>query len=248
MDFYSFPPIAVILDTAHTIVTVLAGAVAPVAGEAAAAAAIVILTVLVRTLLIPVGISQVRAELTRKRLAPRIQELQRRHKKNPELLQRKTMELYAAEKASPFAGCLPMLLQLPVLSALYGLFILHTIHGSPNALLGETILGVPLGASLVSGPGWPGAIVFMVLLMLIALVAWGSRRLAKASLQTQPDASGPLRNLGGVLGWMPFLTVVFGALVPLAATLYLTVTTAWTLGERVVLHRILTPRSGAAES
>ena len=64
--------------------------------------------VVVRALLIPVGVSQVRAEFTRRRLAPQLAELQRRHGKDRETLARKTMELYQAEKTSPFAGMLPL--------------------------------------------------------------------------------------------------------------------------------------------
>lgn len=51
---------------------------------------------------------------------PKIQELQEKYKNNKQVLQQKTMELYKEEKVNPMGGCLPMLLQLPLL---YGLFI-----------------------------------------------------------------------------------------------------------------------------
>lgn len=249
MDFYSFAPIAAVLDVAYTAVTALSSLLTPLAGGGSAAIAIVIITLLVRAALIPVGISQVRAEFTRRRLAPGLQELQRRHKKNPELLQRKTMELYSAEKASPFAGCLPTLAQAPVLSIVYGLFILGSINGHPNALLTEQLLGVPLGTSLVaSGLAWPDLAVFLVLLAAIAGVSWGSRVVALRFAQGATDgAPAALQRLGGAMSWLPFVTVLFAAIVPLAATLYLTVTTAWTLGERMILRRLLAPGSGGAE-
>jgi len=116
VDFYAFPPIAAVLDTAYNAVTAVASLLTPLVGSASAAVAVIVITLLVRTALVPVGISQVKAEFTRKRLAPKLQELQRKYKKKPELLQRKTMELYAAEKAPPMAGRLPTLLQVPVLS------------------------------------------------------------------------------------------------------------------------------------
>ncbi|MHA6667691.1 YidC/Oxa1 family membrane protein insertase [Homoserinimonas sp. A447] len=242
MDFYSFAPIAAVLDTAYNAVTALITLLDPITGAASATAAIVLITLLVRTALIPVGVSQVRAEFTRKRLAPLLQELQRKYKKKPEVLQRKTMELYAAEKASPLAGCLPTLLQAPVLSTVYGLFILGSINGHTNALLSERLLGVPLGASLISGPGWPGALVFAGIMVVLAVVAWLSRRIAVKNAPTMTDAAPPaLQNLAGPLSWLPFLTVVFAAVVPLAATLYLALTTAWTLVERIILRRLLAP-------
>lgn len=252
MDFYSFAPIAAVLDGAYTVVTGFASLLDPIAGAASAAIAIVLITLLVRAVLVPVGRSQVRAEFTRLRLAPQLKELQLKYKKNPELLQRKTMELYTREKASPLAGCLPTLAQAPVLSAVYGLFILTVINGHPNALLSEQLGGVPLGMSLVAlvntGQGLPGVLVFGVLLALIATTAWLSRRVtlrfsASQGLPTVPmdAAGGVLRNMSGVLSWLPFMTVVFAAIVPLAATLYLAVTTAWTLAERVILRRVLGP-------
>jgi YidC/Oxa1 family membrane protein insertase len=209
VDFYSFAPIAAVLDGAYTVVTTLASWLAPIAGSASAAIAIVLITLLVRTALIPVGRSQVRAELSRQRLAPQLQELQRRYKKNPEVLQRRTMELYAREKASPFAGCLPTLAQAPVLSAVYGLFILATIAGHPNLLLVEQLGGVPLGTSLVAllggGAVWPGVLVFVALLALIGTTAWFSRRVAlafsarasAATTQVTAAAAAPARR------WMP---------------------------------------------
>ena len=245
MNFYDFPPIAAALDAASNLVTGLAAALEPLAGGASAAAAIVLVTLLVRVLLIPVGISQGRAEITRRRLAPLLRELQRKHSKDPEALQRATMKLYADEKASPLAGCLPVLLQAPVVSLLYGLFVHPDIAGHGNALLDARLLDVPLGRSFVAalGGGEPAQLgVFAVLLVVIALVSWLARRVAlrQAALTPVPEGTpGAVAQLTGVLSWMPFLTVLFAAFVPLAATLYLTVTTTWTLCERSIVRRVL---------
>ncbi len=256
MDFYSFAPIAAILDGVYTAVTAIALWLTPLTGGASAALAIVLITLLVRFALIPVGRAQVRAEFTRARLAPRLRELQKRFKKNPELLQRKTMELYAQEKASPIAGCLPTLAQAPVLSAVYGLFILPTIAGHPNLLLAERLGGVPLGTSffafLGGGSLWPRALVFVGLLLVIGTTAWFSRRVALRYAESQKVADAPaaegmaatMERMGGTLSWLPFITLVFASVVPLAATLYLSVTTAWTLLERIVLRRMMAQREG----
>lgn len=251
MDIYSFPPIAAVLDFAYTIVTFLATALTPIAGASATALAIVVITMLVRAALIPVGRSQVRAEFTRRRLAPKLRELQRRYGKNPEVLQRKTMELYTEEKASPLAGCLPTLIQAPIVSVVYGLFILGTINGHPNGLLTETLAGVPLGTSLLTliggGQAWPGVIVYILLLAVIATVAGLQRRATRAAAaeagQSSETAAIPgMANVASALSWLPFITVIFAAIVPLAATLYLTITTTWTLVERTLLRRIYAAR------
>jgi len=250
MDLYSFAPIATVLDLAYSFVVALADGLTPIAGVSATALAIVVLTLVVRTALIPVGVSQVRAELTRKRIAPKLQALQRRYKKNPQLLQQKMLELYREEKTSPLAGMLPTLLQAPVLSIVYGLFILGTINGHPNGLLTEALAGVPLGDSLFAliggGAVWPGLLVYLGLLAVLAVVAATSRIVARRFALPQPDATPAMQRMTAWLGWLPFITVVFAAIAPLAAAIYLAVTTTWTLGERVLLRRILARRSEAA--
>ena len=185
-------------------------------------AAIVVLTVIVRALLIPVGISQTKAEWNRRRLAPALAQLRERHKKNPQKLQEKTLELYKKEGVSLFAGIGPALAQAPVLAIVYGLFVRASIDGHANALLAATLLNVPLGAHLLTG-GVAGVAIFAVLLLVIAASALVTRRMTTAT---------------GWLSWLPLIAVPFAAIVPLAATLYITVSTLWTLAERAVLRRI----------
>lgn len=272
MNLYALPPIAAVLDGAYTVVIELSSLLNPVFGDAAAALVVVLVTVLVRAALIPVGISRVRAELTRRRLAPQLAELKREYGKNRELLQRKTIQLYAHEKASPVAGCLPALAQLPVVSTVYGLFSLAVINAHPNLLLLQQLAGVNLGTSFLallgSGGAWPGVLVFATLLAVIAAVTWLSRRIAVNEARSASPQSGAPRSVGaglasqpagadtqpsgiqnptGPLSWLPFITVAVAAMVPSAATLYLTVTTAWTLAERVIVRRILDPGVSAAQ-
>lgn len=253
MNIYEFAPIKALISAAYWAVSALSDLLAPLAGGASAALAVIALTVLVRIVLIPVGRSQVKAGITRERIAPKLQEIQKRYQKNPELLQRKTMELYAAEKASPFAGCLPVLAQMPVLMAVYGLFILPEIGGEPNELLSRTFLGIPLGTGFLGqinsgGATWVSALVFLSIMAIIAVVAQFSRRLLtpptppqqpraqpQPGMPAMPDLSGMMR----VMSFMPFMTAVIAAFVPLAAALYLMTTTTWTLLERLVLRKVM---------
>ena len=244
MDLYAFPPIAAILDAAYTGLRALASLLEPVAGPAAAAASVILLTLLVRAALIPAGVAQAKAEQTRRRLAPKLKALQQRHKRDRERLQRETMKLYADEKASPLAGCLPMLAQAPVIAIVYTLFLHASIAGHANALLTEQLLGVPLGASLVgvigTGAAAPATLaVFAGVLAVIVIVAEITRRAFRPPVDDAPDAS-PLAGAGmaRVAGLLQFTTAVFAMFVPLAAALYLATTVAWTLAQRVVLRRI----------
>lgn len=253
MNVYESLPIRVMLEAAYWLVTMLSTVIEPIAGTASAAVAIVLLTIAVRAVLLPVGLSQMKAGMTRQCLAPQISELQRRYRKNPELLQRKTKELYAKEKASPFAGCLPVLAQVPVLMAVYGLFITPTIGGHPNQLLTQSFLGVPLDAGMIGqistgDVSWASAAVFIALILLVALIAQASRRLLSTQptqpLTTPPPGTPDLSGVMRMLSFAPFLTAAFAAFVPLAAGLYLLTTTTWTLGERLTLQKVLGAGSG----
>ncbi len=153
----------------------------PSPGTAAAALAIVLVTLAVRAAFIPLGVLQVRAEVSRRRLAPKIAELRKRFGKNPEALQRKTLELYQEHGVSPFAGMLPALAQVPIVSVLYGVAVSAQLNGHPNELLGETLFGAPLGHSfttLLSSP------TLAVLVPLALLLVMGGRRVVHETTDT----------------------------------------------------------------
>ena len=78
----------------------------PLFGASAAAAAIVLFTACVRLLVHPLSRAAARGQKARAALAPKIAEL-RKHKENPEKLQKAVLELHAKEKVSPLSGCLP---------------------------------------------------------------------------------------------------------------------------------------------
>jgi YidC/Oxa1 family membrane protein insertase len=190
--------------------------------------AIILFTVAVRLLLLPLTLRQAAAVKARLRLAPKVEALRKRFARDPARLLRETSAMYRAEGTSMFAGLLPALAQAPFFLVTYRVFLSATIAGQPNLLLAQSALGVPLGehfAAAVAGGGLLGApsLVFLGLFALLALVAWViSRRMG----EVQPR----------VLRLLPFGTVVFAAFVPLAAGLYLLVSTAWTAAERVLLY------------
>lgn len=236
MNIYDVAPIRALISAASWLVTSLNDAIAPIVGPSSAALTIVLVTLVVRAALIPVGLSQARAGVARQKLAPKLAALQKRYRTQPDVLRRKVAELYAAENTSPLAGCLPVLAQAPVLMAVYGLFVVPTVAGHANALLSHAFLGIPLGTRFVAmlsagAATWPSAAVFVVLVAVMAVVAQASRRLLPA-----PSVEGPMTR---VLTFLPFTSAVFAAFAPLAAALYLATTNAWSLGERLVLRRVL---------
>jgi YidC/Oxa1 family membrane protein insertase len=215
----------------------LANALQPLFGGAAMAAAVIAFTLCVRLALHPLARAAARGERVRARLAPRIAELNTRYKGDPQRMQRAMTELYAKEGASPIAGCLPTLLQLPVFAVMY-----HLFSGSGGALRQHALAGAPLGghwldAVRTGGVFGPQAVVYLAVFAVIATVAsWTYLRARKAAAQAAPLPAAAA-GLGRFLPLLSFGTLVTAALVPLATGLYLATTTAWTAVERAVLHR-----------
>ena len=237
VDLFAFPPFALLLDLATRALLALTSLLEPLAGGLAAALAVVVVTLVVRVLLLPVGVSQARAEQTRARLAPRLRALQERWRKNPERLQRETLQLYRDEGSSPFAGMLPVLAQAPVVGLLYAVFLHAQVGGHANTLLTHDVFGVPLGRSLIGAltTGTMDAATLAVFGTLVVVIA-GVAELTRRLLRPAVGPSAPAWTTG-MLGVLQFTTAVVALFVPLAAGLYLTITTAWTLGQRLLLRR-----------
>nr|WP_251072212.1 YidC/Oxa1 family membrane protein insertase [Streptomyces sp. ISL-43] len=165
--------------------------------------------------------------------------------------------------ATPAAGCLPVLLQLPVFFVMYRAFSSSEIGGAANELLGHRLFAAPLGDrwgdALGEGGlfGAPGLVFLGLFAAIAAVAAWSAARGRKAAALTAATAAAAgggkpagvmadvsaeqrevMRKLGGVLPLLSFGTLITAALVPLAAGLYLVTTTAWSVAERVWLqHR-----------
>ena len=197
-----FPGVPV--DAAYHVVSGLAALLAPLAGGLATAAAIAGFTVAIRLLLLPLSYRAMRGMAAQARIAPRVQALRKQHAGQPDRLQRELAALYQSEGTSMFAGCLPVLVQWPVLSVLYLLFRSPRIAGAPNTLLSHGLFGAPLGSHWLGGAGPFSAqgAVFAGLFLLLAGIGWLSARLvrrvgvpaaAPGATATGPDAtaSGP---------------------------------------------------------
>ena len=81
--------------------------------------AIIILTFLVRGLMFPIAQRQFRSMAGMRKVQPKMKELQERYKDDKPRLQQEMLKLYQEEKVNPLAGCLPILIQIPVFYALY---------------------------------------------------------------------------------------------------------------------------------
>jgi len=84
--------------------------------------AIVLLTFLVKLALYPASAKAIRAQRAMRELEPEIRAIKEKYGKDRQEVAMKTMELYKERKVTPFSGCLPLLIQIPVILALYWIF------------------------------------------------------------------------------------------------------------------------------
>lgn len=84
--------------------------------------AVIALTILIKILLYPLGAKAIKSQKTLSELQPKIKEIQEKYKNNKEQQTKEIMAFYKKEKINPFSSLLPVLIQLPILIALYRLF------------------------------------------------------------------------------------------------------------------------------
>ena len=91
---------------------------------------IILLTVLIRVVLLPLGIRQVRSMQHMQVVQPKVKQLQQKYKGNKQKQQEEIMKLYKEYGVNPFSGCWPVLLQFPILIAMYSVlrFPQHPVH------------------------------------------------------------------------------------------------------------------------
>lgn len=85
--------------------------------------AIVMVTIAIKTLLMPLTFQSIRSNLELQKVQPKLKEIQTKYKDKPEILNKKIMEFYKENRVNPLGGCLPLLFQLPFFIGLYSTFV-----------------------------------------------------------------------------------------------------------------------------
>ena len=89
--------------------------------------AIILVTLIIRIVILPLTIKQQKSTFAMNEIQPEVKKIQERYKKDPQKAQELTMKLYKEKGASPFSGCLPLLIQWPIFLALY--FVFYNLQG-----------------------------------------------------------------------------------------------------------------------
>lgn len=132
MGFFStiFEPIEAIL---HWILEFFHGITATV-GFDNYGLAIIMLTILIKLCLYPLTVKQVKSMKGMQELQPKMKKLQEQYKNNPQLMQQKIGELYKEAGVNPLAGCLPLIIQMPILMGMFYALQNFSYTGTPEFL------------------------------------------------------------------------------------------------------------------
>lgn len=96
--------------------------------------AIILLTILIKVCLYPLTVKQVRSMKGMQELQPKMKKLQEKYKDNPQMMQQKIGELYKEAGVNPLAGCLPLLIQMPILMGMFYALRGYVYSGTPSFL------------------------------------------------------------------------------------------------------------------
>lgn len=193
--------------------------------------AIILLTVLVRLLMFPIAQRQFASMAAMRRLQPKLKSLQERHKDNKEKLQKEMMQLYKTEKVNPLAGCLPILIQIPVFFALYKVLVLVVeLRHEPFALwirdLSAPDPATPLNGFGTFGFELPDLIAIGVLPILVGVTQWWSFK------QNPP----PDEMQAKVFGIMPWVLIFVMAPFAAGLQLYWMTTNLFTVFQQRIMY------------
>lgn len=196
--------------------------------------AVIILTVLIKIILYPLGVKSLKSQKAMSEIQPKIKEIQRKYKDNKEEQTKQIMALYKEAKMNPFSGCLPILVQLPVLIALYRVFW--------NGLKPEQMVHL---YSFVSSPGIIDASFLGILNLnepsiIMAFLA-GALQFIQVKLispkkqKKETGFSGQLQKQ--MQYFMPAFMVLILLRLPSALGLYFVASTLFTIGQQYVMLR-----------
>jgi len=205
--------------------------------------AIVVLTLLIKVILLPFANKSLKSQKALQILQPKIKEIQTKYKDDKQRLTQELLELYKREKVSPFSSLIPLLIQLPILIALYRVLI--------KGLSEEKLSGL---YSFIYNPEHLNTISFGILnlseknLTLAVLAGIAQFIQSKMLVQQKPpeevskkpgakdEAMLSIMNKQ-MLYFMPAFTVLIGATLPSGLTFYWFLSTVLTIIQQYIFFR-----------
>lgn len=169
---------------------------------------ILVITILVRVLILPLTIKQYKSSKAMQQLQPEMKLINEKYKDNPQKRQEETMKLFQKSGVNPLAGCLPLLIQMPILFAFYRAIMgVSAAHGAGQIFAGEQF-------SFLWISNLSGADPFYILPVLAAISTYFQM---KMSMMTTPQSNPQMKMMMNI---MPFFILFIGISLPSALALY----------------------------
>lgn len=181
--------------------------------------AILLLTIIVRTLILPLTLKQYRSSKAMQAIQPQMAEIKKKYKDNPQKQQEETMKLFQQHQVNPMAGCFPLIVQMPVFIALYNAIYYN------SAISEDKFLWFQLGTSANEG-GWS---YYLLPLLAAATTFIQSKMMQKQQTQTMP-------GMGMMLTIFPVLIFVMAINFPSALPLYWVYSNIYTIVQNYFLY------------
>jgi len=197
--------------------------------------AIILLTIIVRLIFVPLSIKALVSQRELAMLQPKIQELQAKYKDDKQALAQAQMQLYREHKVNPFSGCVPILIQLPIIWILYKVFI----NGVTEETLGFLYRFVenPGAVSQIS-MGFLNLAEKNPAMAILAGLLQGVQSWLTVKMQKTPIGDNPAAKMTQqMMYFFPVMITVIAWSLPAGLVLYWIATTVFAIGEQLFIRR-----------
>lgn len=198
--------------------------------------AIILVTILIRLVLYPLFHKGAKQQMVMQRIQPKIKKIQELHKNNKEKQAQALMDLYKEHGVNPFSSILLLIVQIPIMIALYWVVRSALTPGDITGLYSfvaqpQAINALFLGFFNLAQPS-------VVLILLAALAQYFQ---AKLAIYRDPSDKGPLAPAEKMARQMvfigPLVTIFIFYTLPAAVGLYWLVTSLFSIGQQIVINR-----------
>ncbi len=211
---------------------------------------IISLTMVIRTLMIPLFVKQINSSRKMQLLGPKLKELQEKYGSDREKLGQVTMEMYKEEGVNPAASCLPMLLQMPIFIGLF-----RVLHGAAsneprghfftsNPELVESLRHARFLGAEISGTFMPfetfGATQWVALFLILAMTSslfFTQLQLMRKNMPPEAMTGQMAQQQKMMLYMFPIMYLFFGVSIPIGVMMYWFASNLWTLVQQYILIR-----------
>ncbi|MGI8578642.1 MAG: membrane protein insertase YidC [Nocardioidaceae bacterium] len=211
------------------------------------ALSIVALTIVIRTLLIPLFVKQIKNSRNMQLLQPKVKELQKKFGHDRERLTQETMKLYKETGTNPLASCFPLLLQMPIFLALFrtlnyaakGESVGFLSHAQVLSLRDSSVLGLAkISESFTSSLTWHTKVLTACLVVLMTVTTFTTQRQLMRKNMPESAMTGQYAQQQKLLLYvLPVVFAVGGIAFPIGVLLYWTTSNLWTMCQQFYVIR-----------